>query len=234
MRSEFDRFASDYSEMLRDPIKDHFALNYGFFVLRKWALLQEFVVRHGWRTAERSWLDVGCGRGELLRLGRSCFARAAGCDVSEQMLKECGDVEVRRQLDPAEVPYEDASQDLVTVVNTLHHVSGDVRRKLLLEVARVLRPAGVVCVIEHSPWNPVTRRIVGRAAIDVNAELLSGRAAQRLLRGAGFRVMETEYFLLLPERFFRRFGLVERWLARLPLGGQYAVFGRRQEGSAEQ
>jgi hypothetical protein len=47
-----------------------------------------------------------------------------------------------------------------------------------------------------------------------------------LLRSAGLKTEGTEYFLLLPERVFRRFGALETMLARLPLGGQYAMVCR--------
>ena len=51
-------------------------------------------------------------------------------------------------------------------------------------------------------------------------------AILEILREAGAREQETRFFLYLPEPLFARFGWCERALGRVPLGGQYAVFGR--------
>ena len=40
-------------------------------------------------TQAVAWLDVGCGQGEMLRLGQMDFKSAVGCDVSEGMLESC-------------------------------------------------------------------------------------------------------------------------------------------------
>jgi len=74
--------------------------------------------------------------------------------------------------------------------------------------------------------NPVTRTIVGRCAVDVDAELLAAPNAGRLLQAGGFELLRTSYFLYLPEKLFGRFGTVESALERVPLGGQYALLGR--------
>ena len=72
--------------------------------------------------------------------------------------------------------------------------------------------------------NPATRLIVSRAPIDANAKLLRAGDAEALLRATGLTPIEKAYFLYLPERLYRRFGIVEDWLNRIPAGGQYAVF----------
>jgi len=37
---------------------------------------------------------------------------------------------------------------------------------------------------------------------------------------------ELRYFLYLPESLFQRFRRIEALFSKLPLGGQYVVFGR--------
>jgi SAM-dependent methyltransferase len=104
------------------------------------------------------------------------------------------------------------------------------RAALTREVRRVLRPGGIFAIIEHNPYNPATRLIVKRTPVDVDAILLYPRETQSLLRSAGLPVRTTSYFLYLPEGIYRFAGAVEDLLRHVPLGGQYAVFGRREGG----
>jgi hypothetical protein len=62
--------------------------------------------------------------------------------------------------------------------------------------------------------------------VAVDAELLAAPNACRLLNAGGFELLRTSYFLYLPEKLFGRVGAVESALERVPLGGQYALFGR--------
>jgi SAM-dependent methyltransferase len=226
MPAEFDRYARNYEELLQDPIRDRFAKSNDFFHRRKWMLIERFIQRQGFAAAKSSWLDVGCGKGELLSAGRASFGRAVGCDPSEEMARAAGD-EVRLQPAPDVLPFEDQSFDFVSAVCVYHHVEERSRIPLTREIHRVLRPAGVFCIIEHNPLNPVTRMIVQRTPVDAGAHLLSSRHAQRYVRVAGFHVMSSEFFLYLPESFYDRARIVESALKRLPFGGQYAIFSKR-------
>jgi SAM-dependent methyltransferase len=227
MDPEFDRYAPTYSQLLRDPIRDRFAADSDFFHRRKWMVIRDFLVRHGVSLATSNWLDVGCGRGELLRLAGHEFARAVGCDPSSKMLDAFPTVEIFKQPSPAELPFPDQSLDLVTAVCVYHHVPSQQRASLTESIYRVLKPGGVFCLIEHNPWNPVTRLIVRRCPIDVDAELLTSSAASRLLRSSDLEIVETAYLLYFPERIFKRLARVEHWLRKCPMGGQFAMFCRR-------
>src|SRR5207244_12771269 len=112
--------------------------------------------------------------------------------------------------------------DFIPAVCVYHHVASDHRPLLTAEALRVLKPRGVFCIIEHNPLNPVTRFIVSRTPVDVDAHLLTANETGHLMSSAGSRVLETRYFLLFPERL--RFALpIEDVLAALPFAGQYAV-----------
>jgi SAM-dependent methyltransferase len=227
MESEFDRFAAEgYSELLRDPIRDKFGSGSRFFLERKLVLLRDFYRRRGTRTESTTWLDVGCGEGQLLALGKRYFRDVAGCDVSEGMIRHSEGLNIRRQESQHRIPFADGSFDLVTVVCVYHHVRVSDRAALTSDVPRVLKPGGIFCIIEHNPFNPVTRLIVRRSPLDVQAHLLSAASARRLVRAAGMKVIETRYFLYFPERFFNRMASLEAKLSPIPLGGQYAVFCR--------
>jgi ubiquinone/menaquinone biosynthesis C-methylase UbiE len=223
--AEFDRYAAEYSKLSTHPLRD--AMGTGFLHERKWMLLQAFYQRLGKSMRELCWLDVGCGKGELLTLGKSSVARAAGCDFSEGMLEGCRDLEVRPQGSAECLPFADQEFDLETAVCVYHHLTLEQRAPVTREVVRTLRPGGIFGVIEHNPYNPVTQFTVSRIAIDANAILLTPGTTRKLMRDAGLEIVRTEYFLYFPEGLYRKLAFLEASLAWFPMGGQYVVFGRK-------
>lgn len=228
MNPEFDRYAAQYEELIRDPIRDGFAGGTRFFHQRKLQVIEAFFRRHSVDLANTSWLDVGCGAGDLLELGRERFAKAEGCDPSKEMMALRPHLKMARQSDMLKLPYNAESFDFVTAVCVYHHVPVDQRALLTAEVQRVLRPGGVFAMIEHNPWNPATRIIVSRTPVDVDAVLLRSSESRALMRGAGLRPLDTDYFLYLPEKLHGSLAPIESAMRKVPLGGQYAVFAARQ------
>jgi len=228
MPAEFDRYAAGgYSKILLDPIRGRFA-GAQFYFRRKLILLREFCRQRGIETERADWLDVGCGDGGLLKMGQPYFRSAAGCDVSEGMLRECAGLHVKQQDSPRRVPFDDASFDIVTVVCVYHHVEPADRPALTADVSRVLKPQGLLCIIEHNPFNPVTQFVVWRHPVDAHAHLLAAGVMRRLAQAAQLEILTTRYFLLFPERFYSSLAGAEARLSSFPLGGQYAVFCRKR------
>ena len=228
---EFDRYAQRYDELLRDPIRDRFAGTGEFFFTRKWELIEGYFSRISHDLKAVEWLDVGCGQGDLLRIGAPRVARASGCDPSAGMLTGCEGLDVRPQPDLGKLPFASESFGLVTAVCVYHHVPPDARIGLMNEMARVLRPGGMACVIEHNPFNPATQVIVRRTPVDADAKLLTAGMARRIMRKAGLKPNSTEYFLYVPERLYGKLKGIESALTGLALGGQYAVFARKASNS---
>lgn len=225
-RTTFDNYADDYAALIRDPVRDKFAAGSGFFFERKIEVIRRFLSRRGVDTRKLAWLDVGCGQGDLLRLGRTFFQSSTGCDPSRGMLESCADLDVRHQPATETLPFGDGSFDFVTAVCVYHHVAVDRRQLLTAEAFRVLRPRGIFCVIEHNPYNPVTRLIVSRTPVDADAHLLTAKQTRKLLMDGGSKVLGDRYFLMFPERL-KIFVPVEDVLSVFPFGGQYAVFSQR-------
>jgi ubiquinone/menaquinone biosynthesis C-methylase UbiE len=127
----------------------------------KLILLREFCRQRGIDTERADWLDVGCGDGGLLKMGQPYFRSVAGCDVSEGVLRECPGLNVKLQDSARRVPFNDASFDIVTMVCVYHHVDLADRPAMTEDVSRVLKPEGLLCIIEHNPFNPVTQFVAG-------------------------------------------------------------------------
>jgi len=228
-KPEFDRYSSSYHDLLKDPLRDRFTGNEGlFFHQRKCELIRAFFRRRNIDMSRLNYLDVGCGKGELLTLLRADFSRSAGCDVSPEMIDEVDGVETHIQTDALQIPFVDREFDFVIAVCVYHHVPPGGRPALTAEICRVLRPGGIFCMIEHNPLNPVTRKIVSRTPVDANAILLPAREARNLASQAAFGRSTTEYFLYFPKPVFRIAGPIEPWLAKIPLGGQYAIFAEKK------
>jgi SAM-dependent methyltransferase len=223
--AEFDGFADSYDKMLADPLRTRFAHSSEFFHRRKLEVLISSLSTAGKSPSNLDWLDLGCGRGDLLRMGMAEFSSASGCDVSTASLKYCAGMSVRQQMQADRIPFDAQSFDLVTAACVYHHVAVSERLRLTQSVHKVLRPGGLFAVFEHNPWNPVTRAIVRRCPVDVNAILMRSSECVALLREAGFIRISLHYFLFLPEAAGRKMASLENWLRWLPLGGQYAVVG---------
>jgi SAM-dependent methyltransferase len=229
-RAEFDNLSASYEELLADPIRDRFTgASSDFFHVRKRDLIRAYFKSRSVDTRKLTYLDVGCGKGELIKLLHTDFARVSGCDPSSGMmesgrLSETG-IEAHVQEDPAKLPFESARFDFVTAVCVYHHIPPVERAAMVSEISRVLKPGGVFAIIEHNPYNPATRLIVSRTPVDADAILLTSGESRNLLKQGRFRLDHLEYFLYLPEKFYRRAAWLEAVFKNVPLGGQYAVFG---------
>jgi SAM-dependent methyltransferase len=229
MEPEFDGLSDEYERLLRDPIRDRFmGAASDFFHIRKRDLIREYFHRQGRDSGQLAFLDVGCGKGELLTLLKDDFVQSAGCDPSGGMLGGSFSKEIETRLQPAadKIPYDDATFDFVTAVCVYHHVPPALRDKLTMEVRRVLKPNGIFAIIEHNPYNPVTKLVTSRTPVDADAILLTRGETRSILRRAAFRIEYQPFFLFLPKSLYSKIGALEGALRSVPLGGQYAVFGR--------
>jgi SAM-dependent methyltransferase len=227
VKPEFDSYSDSYEDLLKDPVRDRFMGGAtDFFHLRKRDLIRSYFAKRAVNTAAFQYLDLGCGKGELAVSLRGDFGRTCGCDPSAGMLKAASGIETKVQDDPAVIPFPDQSFDFVTAVCVYHHVPRAARQGLTAEVRRVMKPGGTFAIIEHNPYNPVTRAIVKRTPVDADAILLKPGETEDLLEAQGFAIQDVQFFLYFPEKAYRSLGRLEGMLSKLPLGGQYAGFGR--------
>jgi len=228
-QAEFDEYAESYDELLKDPLRDGFGGGGSdFFHCRRRDLIRGYFRSQRIDTTKMDFLDLGCGKGELLELLREDFHRSAGCDPSTKMLGSATSAETRPQTDPEKIPFDDAEFDVMTAAGVFHHVPPGERLPLAQEVFRVLKPGGFFIVMEHNPYNPVTRAIVSHTPVDANAILLRRREAGKLLEAAGMTISSARYFLFFPGAAYRLLGdKVEAWLGDIPFGGQFVVVGRK-------
>ena len=227
MTELFDAYDRNYREVVQSSI-DFSGLPHSFFMTSKADLLSEVVAAH-FGSAKPSVLDIGCGVGTLHPLVKNTFSGLNGVDVSERSIAQAQQANPWAQYksyDGHALPYCDGDFDMVTAVCVMHHVVQAEWPEFVREASRVVRPGGLIGIIEHNPYNPLTRLAVRRCPFDKDAILLNSGLTGRLLREAGLRNVESRHFLLLPSAapLARR---TEGLCAKLPLGAQYLTCGEK-------
>lgn len=165
-------------------------------------------------------LDVGCAYGFLLRRFEKDF-ETFGVDVSEHAIEQArltapgSNLRVHNVLEP--LPFEDGSFDAVTITDLLEHVPGT--PQILAEVARVLRPGGILYITtpNRTPWRFVIYGVADR--MEHHTNLLSYRQVGRFLDEAGFDVVE---------RFTSLSAAIQGWHFSSCLGLEQTYIARRR------
>lgn len=158
-------------------------------------------------------LDVGCGTGEHLHRAVDMGLQAFGLEPAPAMLEVA-----RRNVPKAdikqgvatELPYADASFDLVIMVEVLRYLDRPDTEQALREARRVLKPGGQLFVTLVNRWALDGFYFLQRARALVRAKQFDAvnpyclfhtpRSARRDLRQAGFADVRIEGRLLAPLR----------------------------------
>lgn len=224
----FDEHAEDYSEQI-DKSLGRYGTSHDFFTRHKANLIASILHSNGLDASQMALLDIGCGVGKIHRHLQTDFRSITGVDLSEQS------IEVARQTYPEieyevfdgnRLPVEDGTFDLTLAICVIHHVPVDKWASFVSEMLRVLRPGGIAVVIEHNPYNPLTRRIVNNCPLDRDAVLIPARKLGNLFSGAGAKSVFSRKMITVPPNtaFLKQ---VDQIFGRFPFGAQYYLTARK-------
>lgn len=228
MTAQFDRHARTYADEVSASVSFS-GQDVEFFARCKADHLIDLSRRHLGEVKRLRVLDVGCGVGVTDTALSGAFGELHGVDVSSDAVAQAGANNPSVNYvayDGRRLPYADGAFDLAFTICVMHHVEPVDRLGFAREMARVVRPGGVVAVFEHNPFNPLTRVAVSRCEFDEGVELLTRTESIRLLVDAGMEPVESRYILFLPFSggWARR---MDQRLWRLPVGAQHYEVARR-------
>jgi ubiquinone/menaquinone biosynthesis C-methylase UbiE len=237
-KAEFDDFASDYDGGADGPIK-RFLGNETAFLEWKVIWLVKYLNQQQKASDRLRILDLGCGTGAMLGLWRVRRPQdiLCGSDLSQNMLHEArrrwqnGPMPDFQVFRPGECDWPPQSFDVVIISGVLHHIDPNERNEFLRQAAQLLKPDGQACVFEHNPRNFLVRYVVRNTKIDQNAVLLRAEETICRLQTAGFSNTRTSFILFFPP-ILKKIAILERPLASIPYGGQYAVIAQLTKSSS--
>jgi demethylmenaquinone methyltransferase/2-methoxy-6-polyprenyl-1,4-benzoquinol methylase len=188
-------------------------------------------------------LDVATGTaGVAIQLTRRTEARVTGIDITEEMLRR-GVAAVRRDGlqqrialvsgRAEQLPFADATFDSLTFTYLLRYVADP--GATIAELARVVRPGGVIASLEfHVPPQPVLRGawwLYTRVGLPVLGAL-AGREWYRVGRflGPSISAHYDRYSDAWTIDAWQRAGISDIGIRLMSLGGGVVMWGRRTDG----
>jgi demethylmenaquinone methyltransferase / 2-methoxy-6-polyprenyl-1,4-benzoquinol methylase len=189
-------------------------------------------------------LDVATGTaGVALALAERTGAEVVGVDLTETMLRRGRDRVAASgragRIDLAvgraeQLPFEDASFDALTFTYLLRYVADP--EATLVELARVVRPGGVVASLEFGvPRSPLWRnawRLYTRGVLPVAGLVTGGPAWAAVGRflGPSIETHYRRYPVADHVRMWQQAGVDDVHALPMSLGGGLVMWGRKRDG----
>ena len=221
----FDDYADSYYRLLKNQEKTFkfFAPDRYYFIKYKVDLLAEII-----KDNPKSILDYGCGIGLSLPylINNFPMSKISATDISENSLslvsKNFPKIKVINDAN-----LSNNSFDIIYCAGVFHHIDAKNRTLVLKKLFKCLNKNGILCVFEHNPYNPITRKMVSSCEFDNDAELITKRNMKHLIETSSFEILKSNYTLFFP-KIFSKLNLIEPYIGWLPLGGQYFIIGEKK------
>ena len=225
-KTEFDAYENEYTETVQRSI-DFQSEPHEYFLVRKNTELLSLL--RGTAPLRR-FLSVGSGAGlsEELLAPLIAPANLFAIEPSVPLAARSGKA-LRGNVAGAvaqKLPFRTGTFDVVYAMCVFHHIPPTMRSDAASEMVRVTRPGGIVCIFEHNPLNPLTRKAVHDCVFDRDAVLLAAGESRRLLEAAGASSPAVRFILFFP-RILSALRPLEALLRWCPLGAQYGCYARR-------
>jgi SAM-dependent methyltransferase len=227
MSEIFDAYQDQYGQVVQDSIAFS-GLKHDFFLKAKADVLAAFMVQHLPHAQQESALDVGCGIGALHPYLNDMFGVLHGTDISTSSLARAKLNQknvIYSAYDGTRLPYDDGAFAFTFASCVVHHVPPEQWLQFISEMRRVTRKGGYVGIVEHNPFNPLTRMAVRRCPFDQDAVLLTSGRLEELMVQAGLNNIGHRFFLLLPSSY-KLVRFIEKMFGSVPFGAQYFAWGQ--------
>lgn len=176
-------------------------LHHGQTELAQWTAqrIKEIISLH--RDDAHTILDVGCGDGDTAYVLQDIMWQTSvtGVDSSAPVIardRERYPHITFFECDDRSLPFESGNFDCVYSSYVFHHLNFDQQKKMMSEIMRVLRPAGLAIIFEFNRWHLPTRYHFMRNPTEKDAKLFSFAHCKKL--AAPFGKPIGRYYSSLP------------------------------------
>lgn len=211
----------EYAEYLLKKTKEDYDLIAEDFSRTRYSAWPEFNLFSKYLNEGDKILDLGCGNGRLLDFFKDKNIIYTGTDNSEKLMEIARKRNPEANFlitDSLSLPFQDNCFDKVFCIAVLHHIpSVNFRKQFIKEAQRVLRPGGILIV---TVWNLWSRRdtfkkiikfsilkvlkktrldfkdifVPWQNKIDRYVHCFTKKELNKLVKGAGFKIMEIGVF----------------------------------------
>jgi 2-polyprenyl-3-methyl-5-hydroxy-6-metoxy-1,4-benzoquinol methylase len=219
----FDHFADTYQQVHTENVRvtvessEYFALYKARYIARQ--VGSQFSGRI---------LDYGCGVGMLSNYMKQALPHATvdGYDISDASLARVNPEIQLQGTFTSDWNRVGRNYNLIVVMNVMHHVPPPERQGVIARLQNCLGPQGILIIVEHNPFNPLTRWAVANCAFDDDAILLPTTEAAEYVLHSGLEIVRRDYIVFFP-RLLAWLRPLEPYLSWCPAGAQYALMARR-------
>lgn len=203
-----------------------------YFARKRLEFINRWLKQHGFNNNIRV-LDYGCGPGDTTSLMPTLLSNtdvAVGVDVSDKYVQYARETHgTRHTLFFSLREFDNLAEntfDLIYLNGVVHHIPLSERPSFFEKLNRYTKSGGIVGLFENNPLNPGTHLVMKRIPFDRNAVKVPVWTARESLRTAGFIPVYTAYLFFFP-KCLSLMRPLERFLIRVPFGGQYGVIARK-------
>jgi SAM-dependent methyltransferase len=221
----FDETAVEYDKIIRENI-GHFGNDISYYPEHKAIIASQTIDIHLGKI-----LEFGCGTGRNIPYLKQYFPETEiyGYDLSKASLDIAKKNNAEIQfLTEKEIVQFRGFFDFILIANVFHHIPLRFRFENMSLILSLLKDRGEIIVVEHNPFNPVTRQAVNTCPLDINVELIKPVNMRALLSEAGFQIIQMEYTLFFPAAL-KKLQKAEKYISFLPLGGQYFIHAKKNQ-----
>ena len=213
---DFDNYSDDYNDLMRKQHAKFGDINY-------YREYKAEITKRVFPKGGINILEFGCGIGRNLPFIKEKYQNSSifGYDISKDSIDIASnnnpDIEFFTDIDSVKFHNK---FDLIFIAGVYHHIQPELREEATRLICSLLSEKGSVICFEHNPYNPITRHMVNTCEFDKDASLLKIKELKNLFKSQGLKHKMSNYILFFPPRL-KQFNFIEKYLTKLPLGGQY-------------
>lgn len=181
-------------------------------------------------------MDFGCGTGGNIKYLLNVFKpeKLIAADISSKSLEIVSKKFEKSVVEVMKIETSSEQQtsycDMVYCNGVFHHIPLSDRKMAMNYIFSSLKEGGSFFFWENNPWNLGTHWVMSRIPFDKNAIKIFPRTAKGMMKSNGFDIQQVRFLFIFP-RFLKYLRFLEILFVKIPLGAQYLVFAKKNNGS---